>query len=117
MEAVKITGYDAKSLRNMRYVASRFELSLRRDNLTWSHHALLAAFEADQQRYWLDRATADKFSVDDLRIELRSARMGRYAASALEDGPPTLGEIAILVCPKCGHEIRPGPSSESAAEH
>src|SRR5580693_1989170 len=44
-EAVKITGYDAKSLRNMRYVASRFDLSLRRDALSWSHHALLAGLE------------------------------------------------------------------------
>jgi hypothetical protein len=114
VEAVKITGYDAKSLRNMRYVASRFELSLRRDNLTWSHHALLAAFEADEQRYWLDRATADRFSVDDLRIELRSARKGRYAAAGLEEGSPNVsGEIPMLVCPKCGHEIRAAPPPDS----
>jgi hypothetical protein len=113
VEAVKITGYDAKSLRNMRYVASRFELSLRRDNLTWSHHALLAALETDEQKHWLDRAAADKFSVDDLRIELRSARLGRYSDSALEEGSPHAPGEIVVVCPKCGHEIRPAPPPES----
>jgi hypothetical protein len=109
LEAVKVTGYDAKSLRNMRYVSSRFELSLRRDNLTWSHPALLAAMEPDEQRYWLDRAVDNRFSVDDLRIELRAAQRGGYTArerrsesqeSQLTEPP----SMEVLVCPRCGYE-------------
>ncbi len=114
-DAVKITGYDAKSLRNMRYVASRFELSLRRDSLTWSHHALLAAMEPEEQSYWLDRAAAKRFSVEDLRVELRSARRGRYAVRA-RDAESLIGGQAGL-CPQCGHDapltcfIPPGASA------
>jgi hypothetical protein len=107
-EAVKITGYDTKSLRNMRYVASRFEMSLRRDGLSWSHHALLAAFDADEQRHWLDRSVVDKLSVDDLRLELRSARRGRYGAPGNDEAAAGKNEApAALVCPECGHEFRP----------
>jgi hypothetical protein len=107
-EAVKITGYDGKSLRNMRYVASSFDLSLRRDILSWSHHALLAAFDPDEQKHWLDRAVADKLSVDDLRVELRSARRGGYSTSSHEDESPCVSEEATeVVCPACGHEFRP----------
>jgi hypothetical protein len=109
LEAVKITGYDAKSLRNMRYVSSRFDLSLRRDDLTWSHHALLAAMEPDEQTHWLNRAVADRFSVDDLRIELRSAQRGGYApreprCEPQSDGPDELTSAPALVCPQCGYE-------------
>ena len=38
MEASRITGLDAKTLRNIAYVAARFDLSRRRDKLTWTLH-------------------------------------------------------------------------------
>ena len=107
-EAARITGYDKKTLRNLRYVASRFDLSLRRDNPTWTHHMLLAALEPDEQKYWLDRALADGLSVDDLRIELRSAGRGHYSTASRQDELPDVsGEAALVICPKCDHEFRP----------
>jgi hypothetical protein len=109
-EAAKITGYDPKSLRNMRYVSSRFELSLRRDNLTWSHHALLAGLDPEEHEFWLDRATADKLSVDDLRIELRSAQRGRYSNSRDVDSPGDRSrDVTVVICPNCGDRV-PVPS-------
>lgn len=121
-EAAKITGYDAKSLRNMRYVSSRFDSSLRRDNLTWSHHVLVAAAEPDEQKYWLDRAAADKFSVDDLRVELRGARRSSRPSSdeARDVGEvPVRGEVPVgaraLTCPHCGREV-PLPQYGSHSE-
>ena len=74
--AAKATGYDPKSLRNYRYVASRVSVSLRKDNLTFGHHALVASLDADSQSYWLDRAVHDRLSVEDLRSELRAERRG-----------------------------------------
>jgi hypothetical protein len=105
--ASKVTGYDIKSLRNMRYVSSRFDPSLRRDNLNWSHHALLAALGIDEQRYWLDRAATDRMSVDDLRCELRAAARGDYAAPELgsESTPNVAEELSVLVCPNCGASV------------
>jgi hypothetical protein len=100
-------------LRNMRYVASRFELSLRRDNLSWSHHALLAALDSEEQRQWLERAVSDRLSVDDLRVELRSARKGRYAAVSLDEEASSGSEDApLLVCPECGHEFQPAAQAQ-----
>ena len=37
---------------NMVYVASRFEVSRRREMLSWSHHAALAALDRDGQELW-----------------------------------------------------------------
>src|ERR1700722_16757964 len=37
--AARVTGYDRQTLMNMVYVASRFEFSRRRENLSFSHHA------------------------------------------------------------------------------
>ena len=37
--AAKVTGYDAQTLMNMFYVASRFEISRRREKLSFSRHA------------------------------------------------------------------------------
>jgi hypothetical protein len=102
LEASKVTGYDIKSLRNMRYISSRFDPSLRRDDLSWSHHALLAALDADEQQYWLDRAAADRFTVEDLRSELRSAaRGGDYTSTEVEPA----SEVDLLVCPNCGARV------------
>jgi hypothetical protein len=128
LAASRMTGYDVHTLRNMAYVASRFDLSLRRDNLTWSHHALLAALGAQEQGHWLDKATAEHMSVADLRTELRSSQRGalrcgdqaaEQAAHELErasprDGRapgagrgPDGGDEPEAVCPQCGHELPP----------
>ncbi|HEV7161928.1 MAG TPA: hypothetical protein VGN25_01610 [Solirubrobacteraceae bacterium] len=106
LEASRLTGYDPKSLRNIRYVASRFPPSLRRDELNWSHHALLAGLDRAKQRYWLDRAVVDRLSVDDLRCELRSTERGLQGpASVAEDTAGVAGPTNTIVCPNCGSEV------------
>jgi hypothetical protein len=102
--AARITGYDPKSLRNMRYVASRFEVSLRRDDLTWSHHSLLASFDADGQRHWLDRASEERMSVEDLRVELRAIRRVASTPPADQSRLERHDKIVIL-CPNCGDPV------------
>ncbi len=115
-EAARITGYDVKTLRNMAYVAKRFDLSRRRDKLTWSHHAEVAVLELEEQDRWLDRAVADHLSVADLRTELRS-RNGRHKSQASSE-PTELtddsgSQEAHIDCPHCGHSI---PSSLLVAQ-
>jgi hypothetical protein len=103
VEAARITGYDVHSLRNMAYVASRFDMSRRRDNLTWSHHAEVAAIEPGDQELWLDRASEERLSVSDLRVELRAARRaGKMEPPKEESVEP---DEASLVCPHCGHQL------------
>jgi hypothetical protein len=104
--ATKITGYDAQTLMNMVYVASHFEFSRRRENLSWSHHETVASLDPDEQDRWLDHAIDDKLSVADLRIELRS-RHGRHGesshAESTDDGDER-GDVSIT-CPNCGQRI------------
>jgi hypothetical protein len=119
-EASKITGFDPHSLRNMAYVASRFDLSLRRDNLTWSHHALVAALDRAAQAYWLDQTSVLRWSVSDLRTMMRSARgataVGRSADSvsepearpehaATEEGESARSSSLTVKCPHCGTRV------------
>ena len=77
--AARVTGYDQHSLRNMTYVAGRFEVARRRAALSFSHHAELAALSAAEQELWLDRAESEALSLRSLRSEMRAAR--RRAAS------------------------------------
>ncbi|MET0305679.1 MAG: hypothetical protein ABW196_05550 [Solirubrobacterales bacterium] len=102
-EAARVTGYDVASLRNMAWVASQFDLSLRNDKLTWSHHVLLAPLEPEEQGKWLRRADEERLSVADLRLELRGLREGdgkAPGAAAAKDA----GEEAAT-CPHCGHSL------------
>lgn len=105
-EAARITGYDVASLRNMAWVASRFDVSLRNDKLTWSHHVLLAPLEPEEQRFWLARASQERLSVGDLRLSLRALREG---AGEKESESPADGSHAteMVVCPQCGHKLAP----------
>jgi hypothetical protein len=101
-EAARITGYDVKTLRNIAYVAEQVDVSRRRDNLTWSHHAELSALEPQEQDRWLDLAASQRMSVADLRIELRNARRG-------EDGPAARAkaDAELVTCPECKHKFEP----------
>jgi hypothetical protein len=101
--AARITGYDAQTLMNMVYVASRFEISRRRESLSWSHHETLASLEPDAQDHWLSRAESERLSIADLRTELRSSRRRPKAPSA--ETETRGGETDALVCPSCGHRV------------
>jgi hypothetical protein len=102
-EAARVTGYDVASLRNMAWVAAQFDLSLRSDKLSWSHHVLLAPLTADQQRTWIERAIERRLSVADLRLELRAKRDGGGGETASSgDGSQ---EWEADVCPHCGHKL------------
>jgi hypothetical protein len=108
--AAKITGYDPHSLENMVYVASRIESSLRRENLSWSHHALVAPLDQDRQQHWLELASAHRLSVADLRVELRTAqRVARREQERCDGDLKRAPRITFLVCPRCGEEIALGP--------
>jgi hypothetical protein len=102
-EAARVTGYDVASLRNMAWVAAQFDLSLRSDKLSWSHHVLLAPLQQDEQQRWIARAVEQRLSVADLRLELRArGNGGRKGQAAAGDGSPEQGEG---VCPHCGHKL------------
>jgi hypothetical protein len=113
--AAGITGYDAQTLMNMVYVASRFAVSRRRENLSWSHHETVASLDPSVQDEWLDRAAAERLSISDLRVELRNWRRRSTADVGEEDGStegPT--KLESVLCPNCGTRV-PLPSGEHEA--
>ncbi|HEV3046257.1 MAG TPA: hypothetical protein VGY13_02750 [Solirubrobacteraceae bacterium] len=87
--ASQITGYDPQTLMNMVYVATRFAISRRRENLSWSHHETLAALDQGEQDRWLDEAAAHRWSVADLRMMLRSSRKAMVKDAGKDAEPVT----------------------------
>lgn len=67
-EASDLTGLEEKTLRNIASVCRNVEMSLRRDKLTFKHHVIVAALDAERQRYWLDRAVEEGLSANKLRL-------------------------------------------------
>lgn len=109
-DASRITGYDVQSLRNFAYVAGSIEVSRRRDNLAWSHHAEVSALEPAEQDSWLDLAASERMSVADLRSELRTARRRKNDSTA--SGDPADEVDDTVTCPECEHRFKvPGRKS------
>jgi len=117
VRAARVTGYDVQTLMNMVYVASRFPISRRRENLSWSHHEALAALDPDEQDNWLDQAADHKWAVSDLRTMRRSSRnghscsaqrsLGSEAAVRNEEAGSVTPSI-VVICPRCGRQFDPG---------
>jgi hypothetical protein len=112
--AARITCYDRHTLENMVYVASHYEFSLRRENLTWSHHFLLVAMPPAERETWLDLAETRRLSVNDLRIEVKAAQRAAAAREDTDDAPDC-GSVAedAVVCPQCGYTLAASDSPKA----
>lgn len=97
--ASRITGYDVQTLMNMVYVASRVDISQRRENLSWSHHAEVAALPPEDRDRWLRVAETERLSVRCLRDEIRRERR-------LTEPPKPPPDDPAMVCPNCGERLQ-----------
>lgn len=90
-QAIEVTGYEEKTLRNLAWVASHVEMSRRRDILSWRHHAEVAALSPPDQEGNLEQAEAEGWSVAELRKQIK-------------------GEVPDDAerCPTCGHRLPKG---------
>jgi len=71
---IELTGLEYQTLRNYAMVARRFELSRRRDKLSFQHHAEVCALASDAQERWLDRCEREHLTRNELRYRLRNER-------------------------------------------
>lgn len=78
---IRAAGLQYQTLRNYAWVARRFELSRRRETLSFQHHAELASLPLEEQEAWLDRAEQSQWSTKHLRDALRAARQGGSATA------------------------------------
>ena len=94
-DAIAVTDLEYQTLRNYAVVARRFDLSRRRDNLSFQHHAEVCALCDQDQEFWLDLAADHHWS----KAELRRRRRGRVS-----DGPSDAGGSAIRMLLEPGRE-------------
>ncbi len=75
--------YARKTLRNIGSIARRVEMSRRRDDLSFSHHAEVAALPPHLQIVWLEDAVRHGWSHKELREQIAAANGQRRMQPAL----------------------------------
>lgn len=84
-DAIKMTSLDYQTLRNHAWVARCFPMSRRRDRLSFTHHAEVAALAEPEQDFWLRKAEEHGWSAKRLRREVKASWLER---STDTDGKP-----------------------------
>jgi hypothetical protein len=69
-QAIEDTGMSYKTLANRAWVSGKVELSRRRENLSWKHHAVVASLPPDKQDHYLDLAEQEQLSANALDDEI-----------------------------------------------
>lgn len=69
-------GLDYQTLRNYAWVARKFDIGRRHENISFQHHAEVASLTCGEQDEWLNRAESLGWSRNRLRRELRQHRKG-----------------------------------------
>jgi N6-adenosine-specific RNA methylase IME4 len=107
-----------KTARNYGAIAGAFEMSRRRDNLSFTHHAEVTGLPPALQDSWLARAEREGLSVNKLRAQIaRDAAFDRTAK--VEFDAKQLGKFAVLYAdPPWRYENPPmGGSNRSIENH
>lgn len=73
-EVAEESGYEQKTLRNIKQVSDSVESSRRRDSLSFSHHAEVASLDEKQQDEFLSKAEANSWSVKELRSAIKQEK-------------------------------------------
>jgi len=90
-QAVDATDYEQGTLANFKYVSARIEISRRREDLPWAHHAEVASLEPEAQEAWLKAAAEEGLSSRHLRNKIKKAK-------AIEKPEEDNG---LIECPNC----------------
>jgi hypothetical protein len=85
-EGIRKTSLNYQTLRNYAWVARRFDLSRRRDNLSFGHHAEVAALEPPEQDFWLRKAEEHGWSRNQLRSQVRTSLRERMVSDSPGSG-------------------------------
>lgn len=98
-EAVQqVWGNDAKeTLRKYEWVASSIKSVLRRTDLSFSHHEVIADLAPDKQRQWLEKAAENKWSVSTLRQKISEKNYLHLFKGDMLEVLPKLGEFELVV--------------------
>jgi thiol-disulfide isomerase/thioredoxin len=81
-QASIVTGSGYQTLRNYAWVARRFDVARRRDDVSFAHHAEVAALDDRERDEWLARARSEGWSRNELRAQLKRALRRRAGGNA-----------------------------------
>ena len=90
------TEADLSTLKKYQWVSTHVKSFLRRNDLTFSHHEVVADLPPDKQRYWLEQAKINKWSVNQLRIEIESASGVKLYKGDMLAIVPNLGTFDLI---------------------
>ena len=91
--AVQACDLQYQTLRNYAWVAGQYPVARRRPELSFQHHAEIAALGVEEQDEWLRVASAERWSIRRLRGAVRAARVpGPDSPSEAE---PPLRRLAV----------------------
>lgn len=117
-EIAEKVGIDYKTVRNLGAVVRGFELSRRRDNLSFSHHETVAGLSPAEQDFWLTRAAAEDWSRNQLRAAIAQGAAFQRTR-AVEFTAEALGKFVVIYAdPPWRYENPPmGGSNRSIENH
>lgn len=78
-QALDETMYSKGRLRNCVYVCTNVAKEDRNEDLSFEHHYQIAKLEPEKQRYWLNRASAENWTVKQLRAAVTGKRISTRA--------------------------------------
>jgi len=74
-EAVEISGLDSQTLQDYAWVARHVHQSLRKRELSFNHHKVIAHLSEADQVYWLNEALEKKWTVAEMRAEINPRQL------------------------------------------
>ncbi|MFI1018481.1 LmbU family transcriptional regulator [Streptomyces sp. NPDC020965] len=96
-EAIEHSSLDYQTLRNYAWVTRKFALHRRRENLSFGHHAEVAALPEPEQDFWLQKAEDLRWSRNQLRRQIRaslSERESERSGPSSEGAPVRKGGVS-----------------------
>jgi hypothetical protein len=99
-DAIELTSLDYQTLRNHAWVARRYPMACRRDTLSFTHHAEVAALADPERDFWLRKAVEHGWSAKRLRREVKASLLERDADNEREASESRLVEDAVPLPPE-----------------
>ena len=90
-EALRVTRLELDVLRDCAYVAAHVPARIRRADLSFTHHRVVAKLEPAEQQRWLARAAANAWTTHELRAAVASSTTAPATAE------PRVGRVALPV--------------------
>lgn len=106
-QAIESTGQSYGHLANCKWVAGRYDPSLRNEDVTWNHHVALADMDdVDERQDLLREAGAEGWSVSRLKDERQARVLAREMAAPAPDAQPDPPYRVILADPPWQYDQR-----------